>query len=82
MSEVMASLRRATWALMLPVIILVGLRMCVFTPTEAAAVAALHALVLAAFVFRALSWKAFWGVVLESTRSSAVITIILAGLVV
>ena len=49
------------------------------TPTEAAAVAALHSLVLAAWVFRALSWRAFWGVVLESTRASAVITIILAG---
>jgi len=36
MSEVMVALRRATWALMLPVIILVGLRMGVFTPTEAA----------------------------------------------
>ena len=46
------------------------------TPANAAA---LHALLLAAFVFRALSWRAFWGVVLESTRSSAVITIILAG---
>jgi len=42
-------------------------------------VAALHALVLAAVVFRALSWRAFWGVVLESARASAVITIILAG---
>ena len=38
------SLRDATWALMLPVIILVGLRFGVFTPTEAAVVAAVYAL--------------------------------------
>ena len=43
-AEIWAALRRATWALMLPVIILVGLRMGVFTPTEAAVVAAVYAL--------------------------------------
>ena len=39
-----AAFREAAWALMLPVIILVGLRMGVFTPTEAAVVAAVYAL--------------------------------------
>jgi C4-dicarboxylate transporter DctM subunit len=70
---------RGALPLSMPIVLLGGIYSGAFTPTEAAAVAALHALVLAAFVFRALSWKAFWGVVLESTRSSAVITIILAG---
>ena len=70
---------RGALPLSMPVVLLGGIYSGAFTPTEAAAVAALHALILAAFVFRALSWRAFWGVVLESTRSSAVITIILAG---
>ena len=70
---------RGALPLSMPIVVLGGIYSGAFTPTEAAAVAALHALVLAAFVFRALSWRAFWGVVLESTRSSAVITIILAG---
>jgi C4-dicarboxylate transporter DctM subunit len=70
---------RGALPLSMPIVLLGGIYSGAFTPTEAAAVAALHALILAAFVFRALSWKAFWGVVLESTRSSAVITIILAG---
>ena len=70
---------RGALPLSMPIVLLGGIYSGAFTPTEAAAVAALHALVLAAFVFRALSWRAFWGVVLESTRSSAVITIILAG---
>jgi len=39
----------------------------------------LHALLLAGVVYRALSWPRLWAVVLESTRASAVITIILAG---
>ncbi len=74
-----AILFRGALPLSMPIVLLGGIYSGAFTPTEAAAVAALHALILAAFVFRALSWKAFWGVVLESTRSSAVITIILAG---
>ncbi len=70
---------RGALPLSMPLVLLGGIYSGVFTPTEAAAVAALHALVLAAWVFRALDWRAFWAVVLESTRASAVITLILAG---
>ena len=70
---------RGALPLSMPIVLLGGIYSGAFTPTEAAAVAALHSLILAALIFRALSWRAFWGVVLESTRASAVITIILAG---
>ena len=70
---------RGALPLSMPVVLLGGIYSGAFTPTEAAAVAALHSLILAAWVFRALSLRAFWGVVLESARASAVITIILAG---
>ena len=70
---------RGALPLSMPIVLLGGIYSGIFTPTEAAAVAALHALILAALVFRALSWRSFWNVVLESTRASAVITLILAG---
>ena len=70
---------RGALPLSLPVVLLTGIYTGVFTPTEAAAVAALHALILAGIVYRALSWKTLFGVVLESTRASAVITLIIAG---
>ena len=70
---------RGALPLSMPIVLLGGIYSGAFTPTEAAAVAALHALVLSAWVFKALSWKSFWAVVLESARASAVITIILAG---
>ena len=70
---------RGALPLSMPIVLLGGIYSGVFTPTEAAAVAALHALILAALVFRALTWRSFWAVVMESTRSSAVITMILAG---
>lgn len=72
-------LLRGALPLSMPIVLLGGIYSGVFTPTEAAAVAALHALVLAAVIYRALNWRQLFGVVLESTRASAVITLILAG---
>ena len=70
---------RGALPMSMPIVLLGGIYSGAFTPTEAAAVAALHALILAAVVFRALTWRSFWGVVMESARGSAVITLILAG---
>ncbi len=70
---------RGALPLSLPIVLLTGIYTGVFTPTEAAAVAALHALVLAGVVYRALSWRTLARVLVESTRSSAVITLIIAG---
>jgi C4-dicarboxylate transporter DctM subunit len=70
---------RGLLPLSLPVVLLGGIYSGAFTPTEAAAVAALHALLLAVVVFRALDARALWAVVVESTRASAVITLVLAG---
>ena len=70
---------RGALPLTMPAVLLGGIYSGIFTPTEAAAVAALHALLLATVVYRALSWRSFWAVVLESTRASAVVTLVLAG---
>jgi tripartite ATP-independent transporter DctM subunit len=70
---------RGALPLSMPIVLLGGIYSGAFTPTEAAAVAALHALILAGVVYRALTWRTFWGVVMESTRGSAVVTLILAG---
>ena len=70
---------RGALPLSLPVVLLGGIYTGVFTPTEAAAVAALHAFVLAVVVYRALSWSGIYAVFADSTRSSAVITMIIAG---
>jgi tripartite ATP-independent transporter DctM subunit len=72
-------LLRGALPLSLPIVLLTGIYTGAFTPTEAAAVAALHALVLAGVVYRALTWRTLYNVFLESTRSSAVITMIIAG---
>ncbi|MBW5412143.1 TRAP transporter large permease [Pseudomonas sp. MAG002Y] len=58
-------------ALMLPVIIVGGLRGGIFTPTEAAVVAAVYALLVSTLLYRELSWNALVEVLTRSSRTTA-----------
>ena len=80
--QVWLALRRATWALMLPVIILVGLRMGVFTPTEAAVVAAVYALFVSTVVYRELTMKQLVDVFITSARTTSVVMFLVAAAMV
>ena len=66
-------------ALMMPVILLYGIYGGVTTPTEAAAVAAFYALVLAAVFYRAVSIKGLYHIMVESARSSAAVGVVIGG---
>lgn len=66
-------------ALLMPAILLYGIYGGVTTPTEAAAVAAFYALILAAVFYRALTLKAFYGILVESARSSAAVGLVIGG---
>ncbi|MGJ8583515.1 MAG: TRAP transporter large permease [Marinosulfonomonas sp.] len=70
---------RALPALFMPVILLGGIYSGAFTPTEAAAVSAFYALLLAGFAYRELSLKDFWDVVISTVRTTAVVTLVLCG---
>jgi C4-dicarboxylate transporter DctM subunit len=71
-------LRRAFLALMAPLIILGGILGGAFTPTEAAAVAALYALVVGLFVTRDLKVSALPGVLLRSGITSGIVLLVVA----
>jgi len=66
-------------ALLMPVILLYGIYGGITTPTEAAAIAALYALILAALVYRALTFRSLYQVLAESARSSASVGIVIGG---
>jgi TRAP-type transport system large permease protein len=66
-------------ALLMPAILLYGIYGGVTTPTEAAAVAAFYALLLAALFYRALSLGAFYSILVESARSSAAVGLVIGG---
>jgi tripartite ATP-independent transporter DctM subunit len=65
--------------MLLPLVLLGGIYSGAFTPTEAAAVAALYALVLGVLVYRALNLKALFGVLIESSRQTAVVGLVICG---
>jgi TRAP-type transport system large permease protein len=81
-AEVFASMREAGWALMLPLIILVGLRMGVFTPTEAAVVAAVYALFVAGVIYRELTWSQLFDVFRMAAKTTSVIMFLVAAAMV
>lgn len=81
-TELAVALREAVWALGLPIIILVGLRMGVFTPTEAAVVAAVYALFVSMVVYRELSWHQLADIFRASARTSAVVMFLVAAAMV
>ena len=80
--EVLTALRKAGWALMLPLIILVGLRFGVFTPTEAAVVAAVYSLFVAVVVYRELKPSQIYGVFVTASRTTGVVMFLVAAALV
>jgi TRAP-type transport system large permease protein len=81
-AERVAALRGATWALVLPVIVLVGLRMGVFTPTEAAVVAAVYALFISTVVYREMKISQLYGVFVAAAKTTAVVMFLVAAAMV
>ena len=76
--EVLRSFRESMWGLALLVIIMGGIYGGVFTPTEAAAVSAVYALIVAVFVYRDLGFKDLPGVFLESSKTTVMLMFIVA----
>ena len=66
------------WALMLPVIIIGGLRFGIFTPTESAVVAAAYALFVGLVVYRELSPRKIYECLLVTARTTSVVLLLAA----
>jgi len=81
-AEILRAARESLWALMLPVFILVGLRMGVFTPTEAAVVAAVYALFVSTVVYRELKLQALVRIFVTAARTTAVVMFLVASAMV
>lgn len=76
--EMLKSFREAGFALVMPVIVIVGLRMGVFTPTEAGVVAAVYSLAVAAFVYREITPAQIFEAFASAVRTSAVVMFLVA----
>ncbi len=77
-SEIFRSFRDSMWGLALLVIIMGGIYGGVFTPTEAAAVSAVYALLVAVFIYKDLTFKQLPEVFLESAKTTVMLMFIVA----
>ncbi|WNC13791.1 TRAP transporter large permease subunit [Brevibacillus brevis] len=82
LKEIWDATKGAVWALLLPIIIIVGLRGGVFTPTEAAVVAAFYALFVGIVVYRELKINQLYHILIVSAKTTSVVMFLAAAAMV
>lgn len=78
LNQTVKAVKDASLALLMPLIILGGIYGGVFTPTEAAVVAVAYGLIVGMFIYRLLDAKRLWQVVLNTSKSAAIIMFLVA----
>ena len=77
-ADVMAALKEGIWALFLPAIIIFGLKFGIFTPTEAAVVAAVYSLFVAIVIYRELKVGQVFDVLVAAIKSTGIVMFLVA----
>lgn len=72
-AERWAALRDGVWALIMPILIIGGIRSGIVTPTEAAVVAAVYAIIISMLVYREMTWKMLFHTLISAGRSTAMV---------
>jgi tripartite ATP-independent transporter DctM subunit len=70
------------FALALPIVIIGGMKFGIFTPTEAAVVAAVYSFVVGKFIYGELKWSAIYGLILAAGKTTAVVMFLVAAAMV
>lgn len=81
-AEVLRALIEGSWALGLPLIIIFGLKFGIFTPTEAAVVAAVYSLFVSLVIYRELKVSQLYEVILSSAKTTSVVMLLVAAAMV
>ncbi|MCR4431649.1 MAG: TRAP transporter large permease [Tepidanaerobacteraceae bacterium] len=76
--EVLIALKESIWALIFPIILIVGIRFGVFTPSEAGAFAAVYAIFVGTFIYKELTWETFKKTLRDSAMDIGAIMLIIA----
>jgi tripartite ATP-independent transporter DctM subunit len=76
--ELLDNLKESIWALLFPVILIVGIRFGVFTPSESGAFAVVYAVVIGKFVYKELTWENFKGALITTLKDNGAIMLIIA----
>ncbi len=76
--ELLRALKDAIFALFMPVIIVGGIRMGVFTPTEAGCIAVMYALFISMFIYRELDIKGIAHVLIGTAKTTGMVLLVAA----
>lgn len=76
--EIWLSFRASFTALLMPILLLVGLRLGVFTPTELSAVAVIYALLVSIFVYKQMTWRDIPRILKDAALTSAMLMLVIA----
>jgi tripartite ATP-independent transporter DctM subunit len=76
--ELGTNLKESIWALLFPVILIVGIRFGLFTPSESGAFAVVYALLIGKFVYKELTWENFKGALITTLKDNGAIMLIIA----
>lgn len=72
----------AFWAYLMAITIIGGMKMGIFTPTEAAVVAVVYALFVGMFIYREIKVKDLYGIILSAAKTSSVVMFLVAAALV
>jgi tripartite ATP-independent transporter DctM subunit len=77
-NELFVNLKGSIWALLFPVILIVGIRFGVFTPSESGAFAVVYAIIIGKFVYKELTWANFKQALITTFKDNGAIMLIIA----
>ena len=77
MGEIFAQLKDSIWALLFPFGIIAGLRMGMFTPSEAGAVAVVYCIFVGSIIYKRLKWEHVWPIMKETIYGTSSVTLII-----
>ncbi|KJF72813.1 TRAP transporter large permease [Agrobacterium arsenijevicii] len=78
LAERLSETRKALWALVMPVVVIGGLKIGAFTPTEAAVIAAVYSLFVGVFVYREIKLADLFGLMYRAAETTAVVMFLVA----
>lgn len=77
-TELLENLKESVWALLFPIILIVGIRFGVFTPSESGAFAVIYAILIGKFVYKELNWQNFRQALITTLKDNGAIMLIIA----
>lgn len=78
LAELAKNLKDSIWALLFPILLIVGIRFGVFTPSESGAFAVIYAIIIGKFVYKELTWEKFKNALVTSFKDNGAIMLLIA----